>query len=103
MTHPVPTGILVVASVLVVFLGGLGMALVSGAAARVHFVSAVSLVAPVLMAAAVLCQGGLSQAGVKTILIAVVLIAQGPVVAHVLGRAIYAHERLPESEREKPA
>jgi multisubunit Na+/H+ antiporter MnhG subunit len=38
---------------------------------------------------------------VKTILIGLVLLVQGPVVAHVLGRAIYAHERLSEAEREE--
>jgi monovalent cation/proton antiporter MnhG/PhaG subunit len=101
MTYPVITAVFLSASVLTVILGAVGMAAMRGAAARLHFLSAVSLVAPPLMTAAVLCESGLSQAGVKTILIALVLLVQGPVVAHVLGRAIYAHERLTQAEREE--
>jgi multisubunit Na+/H+ antiporter MnhG subunit len=84
---------------LVVIAGTLGMALMRGAAARLHFVNAVSLVAPPLIMAAVLCDSGFSQAGVKTILIVIVLSLEGPVLAHVLGRAIFTHERVPETKK----
>jgi multisubunit Na+/H+ antiporter MnhG subunit len=41
---------------------------------------------------AVLCEEGFSQAGLKAILICLLLTAQGPVLAHVLGRAVWARE-----------
>jgi hypothetical protein len=54
MNHPVVTAVFVAASVLVVLAGSVGMAAMRGAAARLHFLSAVSPVAPPLMMAAVL-------------------------------------------------
>lgn len=78
---------------LVVLGAATGLALMRGAAARLHLVSAAGLLAPPLVAAAILSDKGRSQAGIKALLIACVLVIQGPVVAHVIGRAIYGHER----------
>src|SRR5438094_592417 len=98
MNHPILVSIFLAGAVLVIIAGAAGVWLMRGAAARLHFVNAAALLAPPLVMAAVLTEEGLSQAGLKAILITLVLFVEGPVLAHVLGRAIYAHERLSSKE-----
>lgn len=98
MNHPVLVSIFLVLAVLTVGAGCAGMWLMRGAAARLHFVNAAGLLAPPLVMAAVLTEAGLSQAGLKAVLIAAILFLQGPVLAHVLGRAIYACDQFPTKE-----
>lgn len=88
MSHPVLTTAFLIAAVLVVLGCCLGLLLMRSPLARLHYLGPASLLAPWLVAAAVLTEEGLSQAGLKALLIAVVLLLEGPVLAHVLGRAI---------------
>ena len=103
MSHPALDCIFLGAAVLVVAVGCAGMLTMRSAAARLHFINATTLWSAPLVMAAVLSEEGLSQAGLKAILIAAVLLAQGPVLAHVIGRAIHSHDRLPLTNQRKPS
>lgn len=98
MNHPVLTSIFLTLGVFSVLTGVTGVGLMRNAAARLHYVNATALVAPPLFMAAILCEQGFSQAGLTAILIVVLLWLQGPVLAHVIGRAIHSHERQPRDE-----
>ncbi len=102
MSHPILISILLGLAVLAVAAGCIGMLRMRGAAARLHFVSATALLAPPLVMAAVLCQEGLSQAGLKAILLALILLVQGPVAAHVLGRALYTRDHAKRQHHHTP-
>ncbi len=93
MNHPVLTTVFLGAVVLVVLGCCLGLVLMRSPLARLHYLGPASLLAPWLVAAAVLTQEGLSQAGLKALLVAVVLLLQAPVLANVLGRAINFHQQ----------
>lgn len=54
---------------------------------RLHYVGPATVLGPVLIAASVVCTEALSQAGIKAILIALVLMIGGPIVTHATGRA----------------
>ncbi len=99
MSHPVLTSILLGAAVLVVLACCLGLLLMRSPLARLHYLGPASLLAPVLVAAAVLAEEGLGQAGLKAVMIAALLFVQGPVLAHILGRAISIRQgKAPERE-----
>lgn len=95
MNHPFLVSIFLGIAVLTVGIGCLGLILMRGAAAKLHFVNGVTLVAPLFVLAAVLTEEGLSQAGLKSALIVLLLLIQSPVLTHVVGRAIHSHERRP--------
>jgi multicomponent Na+:H+ antiporter subunit G len=54
---------------------------------KLHFTGPATVIAPVMLAAAVLVQEPLSSAGVKAVLVAVVMLLTGPVVLHATARA----------------
>ncbi len=83
------SGVLVVAGVVVLAVSCLGVLVMPGALARLHYVS-VSLLGVVLVVAAVLVRDGASLIGVKALLTGAFLAATGPVLAHVTARAIHA-------------
>jgi|GEM_PF-3843324 len=92
MKHPILTCLFLGGAAAMALLACLGLMLMRGAAARFHFVGAAALLAPPLALAAVLTEEGLSQAGITAILIVAAILLQGPVVAHVVARAIHTHE-----------
>ncbi len=104
MKHPVLTCLFLGAATVVVMAACVGLCLMRGAAARFHFVGAAALLAPPLALAAALTEEGLSQAGLMAILIVAALLLQGPVVAHVVARAIHTYEtQAPrEAGKERP-
>ncbi len=61
--------------------------------ARLHFLGPATTVAPVSIAAAVVISEGLSQAGIKAIIIALVLFVTSPVLTHATARMAYLQER----------
>jgi multicomponent Na+:H+ antiporter subunit G len=79
---------LVVAGVVVLAFSCLGVVVMPGALARLHYVSAASL-GVVLVATAVVVRDGASLIGVKAVLVAVFLAATSPVLAHATARAIH--------------
>lgn len=89
-------------AVVAVLLGlGVGSALLSAVGLlatrnpydQLHFTGPATVIAPVAIAAAVLVEEPLSSAGVKAVLIALVMLATGPVLIHATARAARVRER----------
>jgi multicomponent Na+:H+ antiporter subunit G len=57
--------------------------------ARLHAAAPANILPPIVVAAAILVSEGLSQSGVKAILIALVLIFTSPVISHATARAAW--------------
>lgn len=92
MKHEMLTSVFLALAALATVISCAGLLRMRGAAAKLHFVSWLTLTAPPCVLAAVLCEEGLSQAGRKTILIVALLLLQGPLISHILGRAIHSNE-----------
>jgi monovalent cation/proton antiporter MnhG/PhaG subunit len=60
---------------------------------QLHFTGPATVIGPVAIAAAVLVEEPLSSAGVKAVLIALVMFATGPVLIHATARAARVRER----------
>jgi multisubunit Na+/H+ antiporter MnhG subunit len=86
------SGALVVAGVVVLAFACLGVLVMPGALARLHYVS-VSTLGAVLVVAAVLVRDGASLIGVKAGLVGAFLVATAPVLAHATARAIHTRAR----------
>jgi monovalent cation/proton antiporter MnhG/PhaG subunit len=74
---------------------------------KLHYIGPATILGPVAFAAAILTWEGLSQAGVKAALIAVLLIVASPVLTHATARALYIRQRdhlepLAPEEAERP-
>jgi multisubunit Na+/H+ antiporter MnhG subunit len=54
---------------------------------KLHFTGPATVIAPTALAAAVLVEEPLSSAGVKAVLVALVMLLTGPVVLHATARA----------------
>jgi monovalent cation/proton antiporter MnhG/PhaG subunit len=54
---------------------------------QIHFLAPGTLIGAVAIPAAVIVHGGFSQAGVKAILIAILLFVSNPVLSHTIARA----------------
>jgi multicomponent Na+:H+ antiporter subunit G len=59
---------------------------------RIHYLGPVSVVVPVLIAAAVVVDQGLSPLGIKAMLVALLLATTGPIVGHATARAAAIHD-----------
>jgi monovalent cation/proton antiporter MnhG/PhaG subunit len=55
---------------------------------RLHFTSSASTIGPVLIAAAVLVEEPLSSAGIKAVMVALLIIVTTPVLSHATARAV---------------
>jgi multicomponent Na+:H+ antiporter subunit G len=82
------SGALVVAGVVVLALACVGVLIMPGALARLHYVS-FSVLGVVLVVVAVLVHDGASLIGVKAVLVGAFMVATGPVLAHATARAIH--------------
>lgn len=60
---------------------------------RLHFLGPAATLGPAVIAAAVILREALSTAGIKALLIAVVLLLTGPVLTHALARAARLRRR----------
>jgi monovalent cation/proton antiporter MnhG/PhaG subunit len=78
-----------VASVLVSCLGVLVM---RDALDRLHFTAPAATIAPVVVVAAVLVEEPLSSAGLKAVLVAVLIVVTTPVLSHATARAARIRE-----------
>jgi multisubunit Na+/H+ antiporter MnhG subunit len=54
---------------------------------KLHYTGPASIIAPICLAGAVLVQEPLSSAGIKSVLVAIVMLLTGPVVLHATARA----------------
>jgi multisubunit Na+/H+ antiporter MnhG subunit len=82
------TAALVVAGVAVLAFACLGVVVMPGALARLHYASVAPL-GVVLVTAAVLVDDGPSLIGVKAVLTCAFVVATSPVLAHVTARALH--------------
>jgi multicomponent Na+:H+ antiporter subunit G len=80
--------VLVTLAVVITLLSVLGVWIAQDAYDSLHFTSPASVVSPVLLAIAVVIEEGISsQAGIKSIVVALILIVLNPVLAHATARA----------------
>jgi multicomponent Na+:H+ antiporter subunit G len=75
-------------------LGVLGVLVAADVYARLHFIGPGSIFGPLALAIAVVIdEGPFSQAGLKSILVAVLVLGLSPVLVHATARAAYVRER----------
>jgi multicomponent Na+:H+ antiporter subunit G len=85
-------GCLLALAVLVLWLCCLGVLRMRGVYNRLHFLGPASLLGAPLIAAAVLVDGGSTQASIKAITLTIILLVTGPVTSHALARAARVRE-----------
>jgi multicomponent Na+:H+ antiporter subunit G len=74
-------------------LGALGLLATRNPYDQLHFTGPATVIGPVAIAAAVLVEEPLSSAGIKSVLVALVLLGTGPVLVHATARAARVRER----------
>jgi multicomponent Na+:H+ antiporter subunit G len=70
----------------------IGLIAVRNAFDRLHYLGPASSVGPLAIAAAVLIEESFTQAGVKSLLVALLLLLKSPVLTHATARAMRIHE-----------
>jgi multisubunit Na+/H+ antiporter MnhG subunit len=83
----VAVGALVTFGLLSVVLSSAGLVAAKTGWDKLHYTSPAAVVGPVAIAAAVVVEDGLTSAGAKAVLVAVVLVLTGPVLVHATARA----------------
>jgi multicomponent Na+:H+ antiporter subunit G len=83
---------LLVLGVAVTLLSCAGVLLMRDAYDRLHYAAPAAVVPPVAIAAAVVLEERLSAAGIKALLIALVLVVTNPVLGHATARAARIRE-----------
>jgi multisubunit Na+/H+ antiporter MnhG subunit len=84
--------VFLVAAVLIVWGAALGLLLMRGVYRKTHFVTPISLVAPILVAVAVTVQAGYHEATAQTWLAVGILCVAGPILCHATVRAARIRE-----------
>jgi monovalent cation/proton antiporter MnhG/PhaG subunit len=75
-----------------VLISCLGVLVMRDALDRLHFTAPAGVLAPVAVAAAVLVEEPLSSAGIKAVIVALLLIVTTPVLSHATARAARIRE-----------
>ena len=103
MTREVITDVLLALAVATVAAAALGLAVMPGAAARLHYVTPAAVVAPVLVLLAVFVTEGLDENTGETLLAVLIMIAAAPFLSHATIRAIRARDNAGDArDRERP-
>jgi len=71
----------------------IGVLVMEDAYDKLHYLGPAAIVGPVLIAAAVVARESFSQAGIKSLLTAGLLIIASPVLSHATARALYIRQR----------
>ena len=74
-------------------LGALGLLATRDPYDQLHFTGPANVIGPVALAAAVLVEEPLSSAGIKAVIVAVVMLGTGPVLIQATARAARIRER----------
>lgn len=91
-------GDVVVALLLALGIGAALMSAIGLVAARdpydqLHFTGPATVISPIAIAAAVLVEEPLSSAGIKSVLVALIMIGTGPILLHATARAARVRQR----------
>ena len=70
-----------------------GVLVMDDAYDKLHYLGPAAIVGPLAIAAAVVVQESFSQAGIKALLTAGLLIVASPVLSHATARALYIRQR----------
>jgi monovalent cation/proton antiporter MnhG/PhaG subunit len=81
------SGALVIVALATIVVSCLGIVTMRGFYVRLHYVGPASVVAPVALAFAIVVQEALSARGIKSLLVAAVIVATSPIVTHATARA----------------
>ncbi len=92
MVREVITDVLLTAAVLTVVASALGVVVMRDAYARLHYVTPASVVAPVLVALAILVTQGFDENTGEAVLALVFMIAAAPFLSHATIRAMRVRE-----------
>jgi multisubunit Na+/H+ antiporter MnhG subunit len=88
MTRQIIADALLAVAVLVVAGAALGVLLMPGAYAKLHFITPAAIVAPVFVAAAIFVREGLDQNTGETLVALFLMVVAGPFLSHATIRAI---------------
>lgn len=86
------SGIFLAAATVIVLVSSLGVLVMRGPYEKIHFVTPVALVAPVLVTAAVLLRAGFSATTTEAALALLFMVAAGPFLTHATIRAARTRE-----------
>jgi multisubunit Na+/H+ antiporter MnhG subunit len=103
MAKDVISGILLGLAVLIVIGSSVGLLVMRDAYQKLHFVTPVALVAPILVALAVLVQVGVYANAGETFLACGIMVIAGPFVSHATIRALRVREKGDWRPRKTPA
>ena len=92
MARAVAVAVLLGLAVLVVLASSAGVLLMRDAYRKLHYVTPVSMVAPVLAGLAVLVQSGWTAASGQAWLVVAIMLITSPLLAHATVRAIWIRE-----------
>ena len=89
----VAVAVLLALGVASALMGALGLVASRNPYDQLHFTGPATVIGPVAIAAAVLVEEPLSSAGVKAVLVALIMVATGPILLHATARAARIRER----------
>jgi len=89
----VAVAVLLALGVASALMGSLGIVASRDAYDQLHFTGPATVIGPVAIATAVLVEEPLSSAGVKAVLVALIMVATGPILLHATARAARIRER----------
>ena len=89
----VAVAVLLAIGVVSALMGALGLLATHNPYDQLHFTGPATVIGPIAVAAAVLVEEPLSSAGIKAVLIALIMLATGPILLHATARAARIRER----------
>jgi monovalent cation/proton antiporter MnhG/PhaG subunit len=89
----IAVGVLLALGVASALMGALGLLASRNPYDQLHFTGPATVIGPVAVAAAVLVEEPLSSAGVKAVLVALIMVGTGPILLHATARAARVRER----------
>jgi monovalent cation/proton antiporter MnhG/PhaG subunit len=89
----VAVAVLLAVGVASALMGALGLLATRDPYDQLHFTGPATVIGPVALAAAVLVEEPLSSAGIKAVLIALIMLGTGPILLHATARAARIRER----------
>jgi multisubunit Na+/H+ antiporter MnhG subunit len=105
VTRQIIADVLLALAVLIVAASALGVLVMPGAYAKLHYVTPAAVVAPVLVALAVFAREGLDENTGETCVALFFMVAAGPFLSHATIRAIRVRQhgdwRLNRAERDR--